>query len=52
MLFFGRDAAEPVDVFIKDWANEPWNGGCPVSIMAPGVLSMYRQESLKEPFQR
>lgn len=52
VLFFGDAAAHPIDMKIKDWSKEPWNGGCPVSVMAPGGLTTYGVKALREPFQR
>jgi hypothetical protein len=30
------EAADIIDYAEKDWGKEEWNGGCPVSLMAPG----------------
>nr|CAB3263380.1 probable flavin-containing monoamine oxidase A [Phallusia mammillata] len=35
----------------KDWGLEPYNGGCPVSVMQPGCL-LYFHHALREPFGR
>ena len=39
-------------VFGQDWSKEPWNGGCPVSMMGPGGLTTYGCKALREPFHR
>jgi monoamine oxidase len=37
----GVPATTAIDFRDKDWCQEPWTGGCPVSTMGPGVLSQY-----------
>ena len=37
--FFGPAAASPIAYVEKDWSVDPWAGGCPVGVMAPGTLS-------------
>lgn len=34
---FGEDAHAVVDYVDRDWSDEPWTGGCPVALPAPGV---------------
>ena len=34
---FGDDALDVVDYADRDWSEEPWSGGCPVALPAPGV---------------
>ncbi|XP_077980470.1 putative flavin-containing monoamine oxidase A [Glandiceps talaboti] len=49
--FFGDNAASPIEYAEKDWGQEPYNGGCPVSVMMPGAIT-YFQEALTKPFDR
>lgn len=35
----------------KDWAKEDYSGGCPVNVMAPGLLTYYHP-SLRKPCGR
>lgn len=37
----GDEALSPVDFFIQDWPADPWTGGGPVALAAPGVLLSY-----------
>jgi monoamine oxidase len=39
--FFGPEAASPIEYVEKDWAVDPWAGGCPVGVMAPGTLTTF-----------
>jgi len=39
--WFGKEAAEPIHYVDKDWASEPWTGGCPIGVPTPGTLSVY-----------
>lgn len=39
--FFGPEAATPRDYFETSWSSEQWTRGCPVGILAPGVLLAY-----------
>lgn len=36
---------------LQDWAKEDYSGGCPVNVMAPGLLTYYHR-SLRKPFGR
>jgi monoamine oxidase len=36
---FGPRALNPIDYFEQDWTAEPWSRGCPVSVVAPGVVT-------------
>jgi monoamine oxidase len=38
---FGPGAMNPIDYFEQDWTAEPWSRGCPVSVVAPGVVTEY-----------
>ncbi|XP_071814119.1 probable flavin-containing monoamine oxidase A [Apostichopus japonicus] len=49
--FFGPEAGQPVDFAEKDWALEPYNGGCPVNFMSPGAITLYF-DGLRTPFDR
>lgn len=35
----------------QDWAKEEYSGGCPVNVMAPGLLTYYHP-SLRKPCGR
>lgn len=50
-LYFGQEAEHPLDVSVKDWSKEKWNGGCPVNVMVPGAVINYG-DCLREPFHR
>lgn len=39
--FFGSPANNPIDYLESAWAAEKWSRGCPVGILAPGVLTAY-----------
>jgi monoamine oxidase len=39
-LWFGPEAAEPVDYHEFDWGQQEWTGGCPIANLAPGAMSM------------
>jgi monoamine oxidase len=39
--FFGSPANNPIDYLESAWAGEKWSRGCPVGILAPGVLTAY-----------
>ncbi|CAH1273987.1 MAOA [Branchiostoma lanceolatum] len=39
--YFGEEAKDPLDFAEKDWGMEPYNGGCPVNIMVPGLISSF-----------
>jgi monoamine oxidase len=38
---FGARALNPVDYFEQDWTAEQWSRGCPVSVVAPGVVTEF-----------
>jgi monoamine oxidase len=38
-LWFGPEAAEPVDYHEFDWGLQEWTGGCPIANLAPGAMS-------------
>jgi monoamine oxidase len=48
---FGPEAATPTGYMEKNWAEAEWTRGCPVGVMAPGVLSAYGG-GLREPVGR
>lgn len=50
-FYFGSEAEQPLDFFIKDWFKENWNGGCPVNVMVPGAVTNFG-DCLREPFHR
>lgn len=47
--YFGKEAATPTHYFEKDWQEEPYIGGAPVDIIAPGALCEFGEE-LRKPF--
>jgi len=49
--FFGAEAEHAIDYFEQDWSAEPWSGGCPVGVMAPGTLSQLGP-TLRQPVGR
>ena len=49
--FFGSEARKPADFIEKSWADEEWTRGCPVAVLAPGVLSDFGT-ALREPVGR
>ncbi|KAG8010847.1 Amine oxidase [flavin-containing] A [Nibea albiflora] len=49
--YLGPEAASFIHYGEKDWAKEPYSGGCPVNIMVPGALTYYHS-SLREPCGR
>ncbi|XP_015256947.1 PREDICTED: probable flavin-containing monoamine oxidase A [Cyprinodon variegatus] len=49
--YLGPEAASCIHYEEKDWAKEEYNGGCPVNVMAPGLLTYY-QPSLRNPCGR
>ncbi len=49
--YFGDEALEPVAYAERDWASEPWSGGGPVAIFAPGALSTHGP-ALRDPVGR
>jgi len=36
--YFGKRAGQSTDYVEKDWAEDPWSGGCPVGVAAAGAL--------------
>jgi monoamine oxidase len=48
---FGPRALNPIDYFEQDWTAEPWSRGCPVSVVAPGVVTEFLP-NLIAPFGR
>ncbi|XP_064163173.1 probable flavin-containing monoamine oxidase A isoform X1 [Anguilla rostrata] len=49
--YLGPEASAFIHYGEKDWAREEFSGGCPVNIMAPGMLSFYHP-SLRKPCGR
>jgi monoamine oxidase len=49
--YFGTQAGAPRVYFDQVWANEVYTGGCPVGVMAPGVMTEYAY-ALREPSGR
>ncbi|XP_047228580.1 probable flavin-containing monoamine oxidase A isoform X2 [Girardinichthys multiradiatus] len=49
--YLGPEAASCIHFEEKDWAKEEYSGGCPVNVMAPGLLTYY-QPSLRKPCGR
>uniref|UniRef100_A0A672I101 Amine oxidase n=1 Tax=Salarias fasciatus TaxID=181472 RepID=A0A672I101_SALFA len=49
--YLGPEAASFIHYEEKDWAKETYNGGCPVNVMAPGLLTYYHP-SLRMPCGR
>jgi monoamine oxidase len=39
--WFGPEAARPLWVEEQDWTTEPWSGGCPISQLPAGTLSVF-----------
>ncbi|XP_029565115.1 probable flavin-containing monoamine oxidase A isoform X3 [Salmo trutta] len=39
--YLGEEAASYIHYEEKDWALEEYSGGCPVNVMAPGMLTYY-----------
>jgi monoamine oxidase len=37
--WFGDEAREPLALVEQCWADEPWSGGCPVSVATPGIYA-------------
>ena len=48
---FGKRALHPIDYFEQDWTTEQWSRGCPVSVVAPGVVTEFLPH-LIVPFDR
>ncbi|XP_067088236.1 amine oxidase [flavin-containing]-like, partial [Osmerus mordax] len=49
--YLGPEASSYIHYREKDWATEEFSGGCPVSVMTPGLLS-YHHPSLRRPCGR
>ncbi|RVE65533.1 hypothetical protein OJAV_G00117830 [Oryzias javanicus] len=49
--YLGPEAASFIHYEEKDWAKEEYSGGCPVNVMAPGLLTYYHP-SLRTPCGR
>lgn len=49
--YLGPEAAAFIHYEDKDWAKEEYSGGCPVNVMAPGMLTYYHA-SLRKPVGR
>ncbi|XP_071386177.1 probable flavin-containing monoamine oxidase A [Centroberyx affinis] len=49
--YLGPEAASFIHYEEKDWAKEDYSGGCPVNVMAPGLLTYYHP-SLRTPCGR
>jgi monoamine oxidase len=48
---FGERCLHPIDYFEQDWTAEQWSRGCPVSVVAPGVVTEFLP-NLTVPFIR
>ncbi|MBV8996876.1 MAG: flavin monoamine oxidase family protein [Pseudonocardiales bacterium] len=51
VAYFGPNVAEPQEIFIKRWHQEPWIMGCPGSLAPPGLLTA-QGRTLREPVGR
>lgn len=49
--YLGPEAESFIHYEEKDWAKEDYSGGCPVNVMAPGLLTYYHP-SLRKPCGR
>ncbi|XP_059214605.1 LOW QUALITY PROTEIN: probable flavin-containing monoamine oxidase A [Centropristis striata] len=49
--YLGPEAESFIHYEEKDWAKEEYSGGCPVNVMAPGLLTYYHP-SLRKPCGR
>ncbi|XP_061590423.1 probable flavin-containing monoamine oxidase A [Cololabis saira] len=49
--YLGPEAAVYIHYEERDWAKEDYSGGCPVNVMAPGLLTYYHP-SLRKPCGR
>ncbi|KAG7216656.1 hypothetical protein INR49_023368 [Caranx melampygus] len=49
--YLGPEAASFIHYEERDWAKEDYSGGCPVNVMAPGLLTYYHP-SLRKPCGR
>ena len=48
---FGEEARDVLDYAEKNWNEEPYNGGCPVSVGTPGI-GHEMATALRQPFGR
>jgi monoamine oxidase len=48
---FGERCLNPIDYFEQDWTSERYSRGCPVSVVAPGVVTEFLP-NLTVPFLR
>lgn len=48
---FGQEAADVLDYAEKNWNEELYNGGCPVSVATPGI-GLQMAAALREPYHR
>ncbi len=48
---FGPVAAQPTAYIEQDWHDEPWSGGCPVAVFAPGRFAA-AADTLRAPVGR
>jgi monoamine oxidase len=49
--WFGTAAGQPVELVVKDWAEEPWTRGCPIGVCGPLTLS-HHGDALTHPVGR
>lgn len=49
--FLGDEALTPIEYSEKRWHLEPYNGGCPIDTVPPGMMR-YFSSGLREPFRR
>uniref|UniRef100_A0A3B1JPZ4 Amine oxidase n=1 Tax=Astyanax mexicanus TaxID=7994 RepID=A0A3B1JPZ4_ASTMX len=49
--YLGPEATTYIHYQEKDWSKEEYNGGCPVNVMVPGVLTYYHP-ALRKPCGR
>jgi monoamine oxidase len=49
--WFGDEARTPLELVEQCWADEPWSGGCPVSVATPGLYARLGA-ALREPIGR
>ncbi|XP_065826401.1 probable flavin-containing monoamine oxidase A isoform X2 [Oscarella lobularis] len=51
--YLGPKAGQPISIVVRDWADAPYNGGCPVSTLSTGAMSTFGSSlRLKTPLQR
>ena len=49
--FFGGAALDCLEYAEKNWNEEPYNGGCPVCVATPGVIT-HIAPGLRQPFEK